>query len=58
MNSEEEKKIIEIALSKNGSLAQLALGAIALKPWRENRDPIQISEALNKTTSTKNAQKK
>lgn len=58
MNSEEEKKIIEIALSKNGSLAQLALGAIALKPWRENRDPIQISEALNKTTSTKNAPKK
>ncbi|WP_343747699.1 hypothetical protein [Fluviicola sp.] len=58
MNSEEEKKIIEIALSKNGSLAQLALGAIALKPWRENRDPIQLSEALNKTTPTKNAPKK
>lgn len=56
MNTEEEKKIIEIALSKNGSLAQLALGSIALKPWRENRDPIQSSETLNKR-ATKNAKK-
>lgn len=57
MNTEEEKKLMEIALSKNGSLAQLALGAIALKPWRENRDPIQSSETLNKRAN-ENAKKK
>lgn len=57
MNAEEEKKIIEAALSKNGSLGQLALGAIALKPWRENRAPIESSETLNKRAN-KNAKKK
>jgi hypothetical protein len=57
MNAEEQKKIIELALSKNGSLAQLALGAIALKPWREGRDPIQSSKTLNKIAQ-ENAKKK
>lgn len=57
MNAEEQKKIIELALSKNGSLAQLALGAIALKPWREGRDPIQSSKNLNQRAQD-NAKKK
>lgn len=57
MNPEEERKILEAALAKNGSLGQLALGAIALKPWRENRDPIQSLETVQKLTD-KNVKKK